>query len=72
MERRLKRSNAEISARVHALRRDIENEFGSFSKWISRLVGPMLLWTTKREQRRLVRGYSYEPPVIIERRNWAG
>ncbi len=72
MEHRLKKSNAEISARVHALRRDIENEFGSFTKWISRLVGPVLLWTTKREQRRLLRGYSYEPPVIVERRNWAG
>ncbi len=72
MEHRLKKSNAEISARVHALRCDIENEFGSFAKWFSRLLGPVLLWTTKREQRRLVRGYSYEPPVIVERRNWAG
>jgi hypothetical protein len=33
-------------------------------------VGPILLWTTRREERRLAAGRTYEPPTIIERRNW--
>jgi len=72
MEHRLKQSNAAVSARVHALRQDIENEFGSMAKWARRLAGPVLLWLTRREERRLSRGLTYEPPVILERRNWAG
>ena len=72
MEHRLKRSNAAVSARVHALRREIENEFGALPKWAARLAGPVLLWLTCREERRISRGRTYEPPVILERRNWAG
>jgi hypothetical protein len=72
MEHRLKRSNAPISARVHALRREIEKEFGGATKWVSRLAGPAMLWFTRREERRIARGHTYEPPLIIERRNWAG
>jgi DNA relaxase NicK len=72
MEHRLKQSNAAVSARVHALRQDIEKEFGSMAKWARRLAGPVLLWMTRREERRLSRGITYEPPVILERRNWAG
>jgi hypothetical protein len=72
IEHHLKHSNAPISARVHNLRREIENEFGSFTKWVSRVAGPFMLWLTCREERRLARGFTYEPPLIIERRNWAG
>ena len=72
MERRLKKTNAQVSASIHALRREIENEFGALSVWVSRLAGPVLLWLTRREERRIARGHTYEPPLIIERRNWAG
>jgi hypothetical protein len=34
------------------------------------LLGPVLLWTTRREERRLARGKTYEPPTILERSNW--
>jgi hypothetical protein len=34
------------------------------------VVGPFLYWTARREQRRLAEGKTYEPPTIIERRNW--
>jgi Radical SAM superfamily/B12 binding domain len=72
MEHRLKKTNARVSAKVHELRCDIENEFGSFTKLITRGFGPVLLWLNKREERRLAKGKIYEPPTIIERRNWAG
>ena len=71
MERRLRKSNPEISRRIRQLRLEIEKEFGPLPKWIARLAGPALLWTTSREERQLARGKVYEPAVIIERRNWS-
>jgi hypothetical protein len=70
MEHRLKKTNEEISVRVRELRKQMENEFGAFSKWAARAVGPVLLWAAKREERRLAKGQTYEPPTFIERRNW--
>src|SRR5579883_341075 len=71
MERHLRGSNAEISGRIGELRRELEIEFGSFTRWVSRLAGPFMLWSTRREERRLARGTTYEPPTFLERRNWA-
>jgi hypothetical protein len=36
-----------------------------------RLFGPVLVWTTRREEERLARGVTYEPRTFIERRNWS-
>ena len=70
MERQLKDANAEISQRIHGLRLEIESEFGGVTRWMSRAVGPVLLWKHRREERRLKNGIVYQPPVFIERRNW--
>ena len=72
MEHRLKKTNEEVSGRVRELRKQVEAEFGGFSKWAARLVGPVMLWTAKREEKRLAKGKTYEPPTFIERRHWAG
>ena len=40
------------------------------SKLLSSVMGPVLLWSTRREDQRLARGVTYEPPTILERRNW--
>ena len=45
-------------------------EFGLFSSVISRAIGPVLLWSARREEKRLADGGTYEPDTIIERRNW--
>jgi hypothetical protein len=34
------------------------------------VLGPVLLWSARREERRLAAGQTYEPPTIVERRNW--
>lgn len=34
------------------------------------VVGPVLLWTSKREDRRLAQGVTYEPQTFVERHNW--
>jgi radical SAM superfamily enzyme YgiQ (UPF0313 family) len=70
MEHRLKKTNAEVSSRARELRKQMEAEFGAFTKWAARLVGPVLLWASKREDKRLAKGKTYEPPTFIERRNW--
>ena len=36
----------------------------------SRILGPVLWWTSRREDERLARGNCDEPPTIIGRRNW--
>jgi hypothetical protein len=71
MERQLRETNQTISQQIHALRRDLAVEFGWISQAAARFLGPVLLWTSRREEKRLARGKTYEPHVIIERRNWA-
>ena len=72
MEKRLHRTNQAVSAEVRALRQEIAGEFGFVSKAWARLLGPVLLWTSRREEKRLARGVTYEPKTIIERRHWSG
>jgi radical SAM superfamily enzyme YgiQ (UPF0313 family) len=71
MERRLKDSNQAVSQKVRRLRLQVEQEFGWATRWAGRCLGPLLLWTSRREARRLAAGRTYEPPLIVERRNWA-
>ena len=71
IEHELRETNAEVSRRVGDLRRELEGEFGSFTRWVSRIAGPIMLWSTRREERKLAQGKVYEPPTFVERRNWA-
>jgi radical SAM superfamily enzyme YgiQ (UPF0313 family) len=70
MEHHLRRTNTAAAEKVRALRKDVGREFGLVSRMISRALGPVLLWTVRREERRLAEGHTYEPRTIVERRNW--
>jgi radical SAM superfamily enzyme YgiQ (UPF0313 family) len=70
MERHLRDSNEAVSRRVRELRHELEREFSGFSKLATGVLGPLFLWMSKREQKRLEAGQTYEPQVFIERRNW--
>jgi len=70
MEKRLSRTNTAVAERIRALRLEIEREFGLATRSLRMLVGPLLLWTSKREDRRLAAGKTYEPQTFVERRNW--
>jgi hypothetical protein len=70
IERQLKQSNTAISRRVFDLRREIGMEFGLCTRLASRALGPILLWTARRERKRLEHGQTYEPKTFVERRNW--
>lgn len=71
MDRRLRQTNEDISRRIRELRREIRKEFGFLSTAAAALAGPFLLWTLRKEEKRLAHGFTYEPRTIIERRHWA-
>jgi radical SAM superfamily enzyme YgiQ (UPF0313 family) len=70
MEHRLQNANCSVASQVRELRREIEQEFGILAAAASRILGPVLWYTSLREDKRLARGNRHEPPTIIERRNW--
>ena len=71
MERQLRETNLSVSQQIRTLRRDFAKEFGWMSRAAAKFIGPLVLWASRREEKRLARGKTYEPKVIIERRNWA-
>ena len=70
MEKHLRKTNPAVSEQIRALRQDVGREFGLMSRVASRVIGPVLLWSARREEKRLAAGATYEPPTIVERRNW--
>ncbi len=68
MEREFRKVNREVSDRIGEVRREVEKECGLVARVVADVLGPILLWTTRREERRLARGVTYEPPTIVERR----
>jgi radical SAM superfamily enzyme YgiQ (UPF0313 family) len=70
IEKYLRGSNPTVADNVRALRKEIGREFGLMSRVMSRVLGPLILWSARREARRLAAGQTYEPQTIIERRNW--
>jgi len=71
MEREFRKVNQGVSERIHELRREIEKEFPVIARLTAASLGPILLWSTRREANRLASGRTYEPPTFLERRNWA-
>jgi hypothetical protein len=70
MEREFRKVNRSVSERIHTLRREVEKEFPFVARLTAAVMGPFLLWSTRREENRLASGHTYEPPTFIERRNW--
>lgn len=70
MEREFRKINQSVSEQIHALRMEVKKEFPVMARLTASLLGPVLLWSARREERRLASGRTYEPPTIIERSNW--
>jgi B12 binding domain/Radical SAM superfamily len=70
MERQLRLTNPAISREIRDLRKEMSSEFGVLNGVVASLLGPVLLWTSRREQNRLAGGKTYEPKTFIEHRNW--
>jgi radical SAM superfamily enzyme YgiQ (UPF0313 family) len=71
MEREFKPVNSGVSEQIHELRREVEKEFPVIARLTAAVLGPILLWSTRREEKRLASGHTYEPPTFLERCNWA-
>jgi radical SAM superfamily enzyme YgiQ (UPF0313 family) len=69
MEREFKKVNRTVSEQIHELRREVEKEFSIRARLTAASLGPVLLWSTRREESRLASGRTYEPPTFVERRN---
>jgi hypothetical protein len=70
MERQFRKVDGTVSEQIRTLRHEFKQESGFVSRMLPALLGPVLLWTTRREERRLARGKTYEPPTILKRSNW--
>ena len=70
MEHRLKKANLSVSSQIRTLRKEMEQEFGLAAAAASRILGPVLWWTSLREDKRLAKGFRHEPATFIVRRNW--
>jgi radical SAM superfamily enzyme YgiQ (UPF0313 family) len=70
MEREFRRVNRSVSEEIHSLRREVEKEFPVTARVAASVLGPVLLWFARREEKRLAAGRTYEPPFFIERTNW--
>ncbi len=70
MERDFRKINDNVSEEIRGLRRQIKKEFPIVSRISAAALGPILLWSARREEKRLAAGKTYEPPMFIERSNW--
>ena len=71
MEKYLRRTNQRVSLQIREVRLEMERELGGWSTTINRTLGPLLLWTSRREARRHPAGKPLEPRTFLDRANWA-
>ncbi len=60
------RNDPVMSAKISRILKDIYREFGLKSRLVAPLVGRYLQFTMAREQRRLRKGWTYEPQTFYE------
>ena len=69
MERQFRKVDHNLSVRIRQLRQEFKQESGIVSRMLPALLGSVLPGTTRREEKRLARGKTHEPPTILERSN---
>ncbi len=55
-----------MATRLASLQAGLAREFGLKARLAGPLVGRVILWSMRREDRRLRRGWTYEPPTFYE------
>lgn len=61
------KKNAVLSKKIKEVLREIHQEFGLKSRLVAPIVGRFIRLMIRREDRRLRRGWTYEPPTYYER-----
>jgi hypothetical protein len=60
------RGNPAMRAKIGAVLKDLHREFGLKSRFYSAVGGPYVLGKMRREEARLARDWTYEPPTFYE------
>ncbi len=61
------RGNPTLRAKMDAILKDLHAEFGLKSRFYAAVGGRYVYWKMRREEKRLARGWTYEPPTFYER-----
>lgn len=64
--KRYYRKNPPMRAKMSQILRDLYGAFGWKSRFSAAFVGPYVLWKIRREEKRLAKGWTYEPPTFYE------
>jgi radical SAM superfamily enzyme YgiQ (UPF0313 family) len=70
MENYLRETNRKVSMQIREVRLEIERDLGGWSAAVHRTLGPLLLWTSRRDARKYPKGQRIEPKTFVERFNW--
>ena len=60
------RDSPALRAKMEAVLNDLHGEFGLKSRLYAALAGRYVYWKMHREEKRLARGWTYEPPTFYE------
>ena len=71
MEHYLRGPQRAVSDRVRELRLQVERELGGMSRVVNNTLGPLLLWSARRDGRKYPAGRALEPRTFVDRVNWA-
>ncbi|MGO9111272.1 MAG: B12-binding domain-containing radical SAM protein [Thermoguttaceae bacterium] len=61
------RRNPAMRAKMAALLKELNEEFGWKSRLMSLVGGPYVYWKLRSEEKRLAAGWTYEPPTFYEK-----
>jgi hypothetical protein len=64
--KRYYRKNPALYAEISRLLEEVNREFGWTSRLSAAIGGPYVLWRIRQEERRLARGWTYEPPTFYD------
>jgi radical SAM superfamily enzyme YgiQ (UPF0313 family) len=70
MQRYFRSTNKPLTEKIRRLRAEFGKEFGLASRIASPVIGRFVYQMLRREEKRLNRGWTYQPPMFIEQRNW--
>jgi len=70
MERYFRGSNPGVTSKVRSLREALGREFGLKARLAGPVCGSVIHYALTREENRLNRGWTYQPEMFVERRNW--
>jgi hypothetical protein len=61
------RDHPALRAKTEAILNDLYSEFGLKARLYAAVAGRYVYWKMRREEKRLARGWTYEPPTFYER-----